>query len=268
MHAEKRMSSVIVNAQYNVADAHSIPARLAKHQRRKMFRAFLRCGVGAGDTILDIGATSDRSYDHSNYLEAWYPWSTAITAVGIDPGADFIEDTYPGVRFVQGNGCMLPFADDSFDYVHSSAVIEHVGSRFNQMAFIAEARRVARKGVFITTPNRWFPVEFHTVLPLVHWLPRAIFRRILAATGRQFFADEANLNLLSGRQFRCMARHIGFKDDYKVGGVRLGGIVSNVLFVLRKDPKPSTAPLAQRQAQQAERHACQTLIQSIAIGQL
>jgi hypothetical protein len=25
--------------------------------------------------------------------------------------------------------------------------------------------------VFVTTPNRWFPVEVHTKLPLVHWLP-------------------------------------------------------------------------------------------------
>jgi len=99
---------------------------------------------------------------------------------------------------------------------------------------MAEARRVARKGVFVTTPNRWFPVEFHTVLPFVHWLPPRMFRRILTVTGRQFFADEANLNLLSGRQLRNMARYIGFEDDYEIRGVRLGGIVSNVLFVLRK----------------------------------
>lgn len=39
---------------------------------------------------------------------------------------------------------------------------------------------VARRGIFLTTPNRSFPVEFHTQLPLVHWLlkptHRAIFR--------------------------------------------------------------------------------------------
>ncbi len=31
---------------------------------------------------------------------------------------------------------------------------------------------MSRKGLFVTTPNRWFPIEFHTVLPLVHWLPK------------------------------------------------------------------------------------------------
>ena len=30
---------------------------------------------------------------------------------------------------------------------------------------------------FITTPNRWFPVELHTCLPLVHWLPDAVSHR-------------------------------------------------------------------------------------------
>jgi len=223
-----------INAQYNVAAAGSLPVRIASHQRRKMYKAFLQSGVRPENTILDIGVTSDRSYDHSNYLEAWYPYPAKITAIGIDAGAAFLEKAHPGVRFLMGNGCMLPFADNSFDYVHSSAVIEHVGNRFKQMALMAEARRVTRNGVFITTPNCWFPIEFHTVLPLLHWLPPKVFRSILKATGRQFFADEANLNLLSVRQLRNMARYIGFKDDYEVQGVRLGGIISNILFVLRK----------------------------------
>jgi hypothetical protein len=49
-------------------------------------------------------------------------------------------------------------------------VIEHVGGRDRQEAFVREALRVGRR-VFATTPNRWFPIEVHTRLPLVHWLP-------------------------------------------------------------------------------------------------
>ena len=201
-----------------------------------MFRAFLALGITASDTILDVGATSDRSHDHSNCLEAWYLHKCKITAVGIDEGAAFLRHAYPGVRYVKGDGRSLPFADDSFDYVHSSAVLEHVGNAFQQMAFIAEARRVARKGVFLTTPNRWYPVEFHTVLPVVHWLPPKIFRRILVMIGKEFFASEENLNLLSAHQLRCMAKYLGFLDDFRVHGVYLAGFVSNVLFVLEKKP--------------------------------
>jgi hypothetical protein len=31
----------------------------------------------------------------------------------------------------------------------------------------------------VTTPNRWFPLEVHTLLPLVHWLPPAARGRLL-----------------------------------------------------------------------------------------
>jgi len=50
-------------------------------------------------------------------------------------------------------------------------------------ACIDSTFRVCRRGVFLTTPNRWFPVEFHTVLPLVHWLPKPQFRALLRKLG-------------------------------------------------------------------------------------
>jgi hypothetical protein len=37
--------------------------------------------------------------------------------------------------------------------------------------------RVGRRA-FITTPNRAFPVEVHTRLPLVHWLPDVVSHRV------------------------------------------------------------------------------------------
>jgi hypothetical protein len=243
------------NAQYNVAAPGSLSVKIAGYQRQKMFEAFLTMGITTSDTILDVGVTSDRSYDHSNYLEAWYPHKSTITALGLDEGAVFLRQTFPGVRYVKGDGRALPFADNSFDYVHSSAVLEHVGNAFQQMAFIAEARRVARKGVFLTTPNRWYPIEFHTILPLLHWLPRRIFRRTLVMMGRDFFASEQNLNLLSARQLRCMAKYIGFLDDYRVRGVRLAGLVSNLLFILEKKPPRREAPTPGSDLQPSRGHA-------------
>jgi len=223
-----------VNAQYNVAAPDSLPVRIAAYQRKKMFAAFLKeSRAEEQHTILDVGVTSDRSYDHSNYLVAWYPHKASITAVGLDD-AGFLEEVYPGVRFVRADGRALPFPDRSFDYVHSSAVLEHVGSAARQADFLRELARVARRGIFVTTPNRWFPVEFHTVLPLVHWLPKPAFRGLLRAMGKAFFADENNLNLLTPGELKDLARAIGLKG-WTVASVGLGGWPTNLLLSARHE---------------------------------
>jgi hypothetical protein len=222
------------NAQYNVAKPDSLPVRIAAYQRRRMFDAFLDAtGVAQADTILDVGVTSDRTYGHSNYLEAWYPYKNRITAAGIDD-AGFLERLYPGLRFIQADGRDLPFADGAFDYVHSSAVLEHVGSRERQSRFLEELWRVARKAIFVTTPNRWFPVEFHTVLPLAHWLPPAVFRTLLRRTGRSFFAQEENLNLMTRRDLLRAAEKASIASA-RADHVSISFWPTNLLLIARKD---------------------------------
>ncbi len=217
------------NAQYNVAAPNSLPSRIAGGARRRMFERFMRLtGVQAEHTVLDVGATSDKLYDHSNYLEAWLPGKPRITAVGVDD-ASFLTARYPGLRFVRADGRALPFADASFDFVHSSAVLEHVGSLANQRRFIAELFRVCRRGVFLTTPNRWFPVEFHTVLPLVHWLPKPQFRALLRKLGAEFFAEEDNLNLLTRAELRRLCDELRL-PTVTIGCVRLLGWPSNLIL--------------------------------------
>jgi hypothetical protein len=223
-----------VNAQYNLAAPGSVADKVAIRQRRKMFSDFVdQMNISADDTLLDVGVTSERRYQHSNYLEAWWPHKDRITAVGIDD-CGFLETLYPGLRFVRADGRHLPFADNSFDFVHSSAVIEHVGDRVRQARLLSELWRVTRGGVFVTTPNRWFPVEVHTMLPLLHWLPPQWYRAILRRVGLPFFASEANLNLLSRRDLSSIARAAGI-TDFSIASVELLILTSNLILVARKD---------------------------------
>src|SRR5262249_33330228 len=144
--------------------ARSLAARIAALQRQRLFdKLVYTFGLDPHRSILYVGVTSNESYALDNYLEALSPWKEKITASGLEDGSH-LEQRYPGLRFVQLRPGPLPFEDGGFDVAHSSAVIEHVGSRASQEHFLRELWRVSRWGIFVTTPNRWFPVEFHTVL--------------------------------------------------------------------------------------------------------
>jgi SAM-dependent methyltransferase len=155
-------------------------------------------------TVLDVGA-DELGFGECdgcgtlNFFEELYPWPERITALGLHPGERFAE-RYPRVRYVQGDALALPFADGEFDIVFSNAVIEHVGDRERQRQFVREALRVGRRA-FLTTPNRRFPVEVHTRLPVVHWLPDRLAHASYDAL-RKDWAKE--INLLSSTSFRSL----------------------------------------------------------------
>lgn len=167
---------------------------VSAYARKAMFDTIMKVVQPGPDTrIVDVGVTSNQRQD-SNFFERLYPYPQGITAVGLED-ASFLEQQHPGLKFVQADALQLPFADKSFDVAMSFAVIEHVGSRDRQRQFIGEMCRVA-KSIFITTPNRWYPLEFHTLMPFIHWLSPQTFRKLLRVLGRNFYASEDTLNLL------------------------------------------------------------------------
>jgi len=68
----------------------------------------------------------------------------------------------------------LPWDNAAFDLVLALGVVEHLPAR-NRRAQVDEYYRVLAPGghiAILDTPNRWFPLETHSVgLPLVQWLP-------------------------------------------------------------------------------------------------
>ena len=155
-------------------------------------------------TVLDVGADElgfgeGNGCGTLNFFEERYPWPERITALGLHDGAGF-RARYPAIRYVQGDACALPFEDGVFDVVFSNAVIEHVGGRERQRRLVTEALRVGRR-MFLTTPNRLFPVEVHTRLPLVHWLPRPAAHRVYDLAGKEFAKE---IDLLSRRSLASL----------------------------------------------------------------
>jgi len=163
-----------------------------------MFDAFAReFRPGPDDTVIDVGVTPDETLVDSNAFEQFYPYTDRITATSFED-ASGLEKIFPGLTFVQTSGTTLPFADGTFTFAYSSAVLEHVGDFAAQQAFVREVMRVA-DAFFIAVPNRWFPLELHTFLPVIHWLPKRWHRAILQRLVSKFeLADELRHAKISG----------------------------------------------------------------------
>jgi len=202
--------------------------------RMKIYNALgSRIPLDTLNSVVDVGVTADNKKDSSNFFEKMFPHPGRITALS-DQDASWMENEWEGLKFVQGDARDMPFGDGAFDLAFSSAVIEHVGSRKNQVAFIRECVRVSKKYVFITTPNRFYPIELHTVLPIIHWLPPGVYRGILKRIGKSFFASEDNLNLLSKRGLESMMEEID-GVSYSIDFIRFLGFKSNILLTVVKD---------------------------------
>ena len=218
---------------YCVAKPNSWRDWLILCARRKIYREMERMlPLKEMQSVLDVGVTADRKCGFSNFFEAMFPHPEWITAFS-DQDASWMCEIWPGLKFVHGDARKMPFVDKSFDFVFSSAVIEHVGARDCQRTFLRECIRVARKRVFITTPNRWSPVEMHTGLPLLHWLPVRWHRKIIRMLGFESLAKEENLNLLDEGALRGMLAELGV-DVFIIRKMRFFGFPSNLLLAIEK----------------------------------
>lgn len=214
---------------YQVAKPGSPAERLTAAARDSIYRDFLRLAhPNASSSILDVGV-SDVVGEAANVLERKYPHLDRITAVGLGAAHQF-RAVFPQVAYrLIAPGEPLPFADNSFDIATSNAVLEHVGSEAAQVAFVAELARVARC-TFISVPHRFFPVEHHTGIPLLHWTDTS-FAAACRVFGKHEWADPANLILMS----RARLRQLSPLGQIGVTGIRLGPFSSN-LFMLIGEP--------------------------------
>ena len=208
-----------------------LSAPLTLRSRGAKFDLFISTiGADPRHLILDVGGGAHEARG-GNYFEGHYPYpERLVTCVyGIDKELAGFRRQHPRIQVVAGDGRALPFGDQVFDVAVSNAVIEHVGSRAQQRAFVAELARVARR-VFLATPNHWFPVDMHTLIPIAHYLPPrprfAIYRRL----GRDNWASLDRLNLLTARELRAMAPPGTTATLVKL---RLLGLTHSVVMILR-----------------------------------
>ncbi len=183
-------------------------------------------------SIIDIGSTPSIDIEQNNFLENTKnnPYITCLS----NQDCRILKKKYKNIKNILiGDGKNTLLEDNSFDIVHSNATIEHVGSFDNQVSFVREMLRICRESIFIQTPNRFYPIDFHTILPFIHWLPKKIHRKILKQLNLNFYSEEENLNLLSIREIKRICKILKLKK-YKILKYKLFFFTSNLILIVYK----------------------------------
>jgi methyltransferase family protein len=169
--------------------------------------------------IIDVGGTDD-FWEQRGWAERD---DVQITLVNLDAPEQRFENIVPTV----GDATDLVDHDDkSFDIAFSNSVIEHLFTLENQQKMAGEMQRVAN-AYWVQTPNFWFPIEPHFLVPAWHWLPEetrvAILRRRgVGWAGRCPDPDHARRVIQEHRLMR-RAELARLFPDAKIVGERFGG---------------------------------------------
>lgn len=141
---------------------------LSARARKKRLELFVeQIEPKAGERILDVGC------GRAGWLN---DLSGEIEVVGIDREPSLPGYDGPNRSYRQGDALDLPFADGEFDIAFSNSVIEHLDPA-DWERFASEIQRVSKR-FFVQTPNKWFPVEPHVLLPGYQFLPRTLQRKV------------------------------------------------------------------------------------------
>jgi|TARA_B110000503_G_C7154753_1_gene416816 hypothetical protein len=223
---------------YIYAESHfNFLDKIVKNRREKFFN-FIKSKVSFKNinSYLDIGTTQDENYPSSNYLNKKFNFIKKHNSVS-DQKIHNKRFSNTLQKSITENFSKSMISTFKSDFVISNATIEHVGSCGNQKKMIDNMIKLSNNIVVIQTINRFFPIETHTKLPLLHFLPKKIHRKILKFLGHDYYSLEKNLNMLSYNDMSNILKDFKNKIDYKIYRIFTFGFVSNILVICYKKPK-------------------------------
>jgi len=131
--------------------------------------------------------------------------------IGIDPASRHIPEWNNTLKtiFLSAAGEALPLRDESVDVIVSQQVIEHVE---DVDRYLTEAYRVLKKrGILVISfPNKVFPIEGHSKLPFVTYLPQFLFQKIMNA----FAKRDYRVNRFTYKPLFTKIKSLGFGSIY------------------------------------------------------
>ena len=207
--------------------------KIIKNKRIEMLNLIKKeINISEIKDLLDIGTTEDNVLGSSNIF------CHMLDKIPIHKSISNQRITNKRFKLCLNKSITSDFKQEEInsmrsDLVMSSATIEHVGHLNNQICKVRNMISLSKKYIVITTPNRFFPIEVHTKLPFIHWLPKKIFRKILLLLGMSYFAEEKNLNLLDRSELNQILNSFSKEINYTIYNISLIGFVSNFLVICK-----------------------------------
>jgi hypothetical protein len=121
-------------------------------------------------------------------------------------------------RPVQEN-IKLPFDDEAVDWVACYDLLENFLSFERQVRLLRELLRIAKKGVFVSTPNRWHPLS--------NWL-----------------RPQPHAGLVDAMKIKTMVDVLPGHPPWRLGHVRVMGLKSHYFLMIWKDERYVPTPVA------------------------
>jgi SAM-dependent methyltransferase len=190
------------------------------------------------------GVLLDNGCGLGTYLEAFGQYSRQRFGLEVEIERALASKSH-AEGIVQAVGESLPYADDTFDFMLSNEVIEHV---HDDALALSEMVRVLKVGgrLLIFCPNRWYPVEQHGIYwrgeyyfgnkPFVNYLPD--FLRDRLAPHVRTYSKEKLFQLIAGLPVTIIhhSRLFGGYDNIEAKWPRIGGAIKKALYSAEDTP--------------------------------
>jgi hypothetical protein len=218
------------NKNYGILNLRFIDAIIEK-KRYEMFKIFKKKISNVSiNSFLDVGTTEESLLSSSNFFVKKFE-SIKVKKSISNQNIEKKNFNYFIKKSITEKLSIDEINKFKSDLVISSATIEHVGHFKNQKKMIENIINLTNKYFFVTTPYRFYPIDFHTKIPFIHMLPKLIHRKILNILNLKDFAKEENLNLLDISLVKKIIEELNTKGfRIEILKIKLFGMISNLII--------------------------------------